>query len=328
MTTWTPQTRSTETKCIAPYYYNDPKINGFRASHWLNGSCVQDYGSMTVMPVSGKLKVLSDQRAASFTHTQEVVTPSYYSVELLESKIKAELTATQRAGLLRFTFRQKEATYLVIEPNSDEGEGYVEIFPERKEIVVFNPVHRIYQGAGQPAGFSGFYVLTFDKPFKSYGTWKSNGVQQAEKQAKGEGRRDHVGAYVEFEPEENLIIDVRVGSSFTDLEGARRNLNAELSTLNFDQIKQKAEQAWNLELGKVKLKGTEQDKTVFYTALYHAKHTPRLFSDVDGRYPGFADDTQIYTANGFDYYCDFSLWDTFGRLCHCTRCWSQNVLAT
>lgn len=311
MTTWTPQTRSTETKCIAPYYYNDPKINGFRASHWLNGSCVQDYGSMAVMPVSGKLKVLAEERAATFTHANEVVTPAYYSVELLESKIKAELTATQRAGLLRFTFHQKEAAYLVIEPNSDEGEGYVEIFPERKEIVVYNPVHRIYQGAGQPAGFSGFYVLTFEKSFKSYGTWKSNGVQQPEKQVKGNGRRENVGAYVEFEAEENLVVNVRVGTSFTDLEGARRNLDAELSTLNFDQIKQKAEQAWNRELGKVKVKGTEQDKTVFYTALYHSKHTPRLFSDVDGRYPGFAEDIQIYTADGFDYYCDFSLWDTF-----------------
>ncbi|WP_428661155.1 GH92 family glycosyl hydrolase [Runella sp.] len=311
MTTWTPQTRATETKCIAPYYFNDPKINGFRGSHWLNGSCVQDYGSLAVMPLSGKLVVSAEERASRFTHEQEVITPAYYSVELLDSKIKAELTATQRAGILRFNYRKKEAAFLVIEPNSDEGEGYVEVFPERKEVVVYNPVHRIYQGAGQSAGFSGYYVIQFEKSFKSYGVWKSNSVQPSEKQAKGSGRREKVGAYIEFEPEENLVVNVRVGSSFTDLEGARRNLAAELPHWNFDQIKRSAEQAWNLELGKAQVKGTEQDKVVFYTALYHSKHTPRLFSDVDGRYPGFAEDDQIHTAKGFDYYCDFSLWDTF-----------------
>lgn len=311
MTTWTPQTRSTETKCVAPYYFNDPKINGFRASHWLNGSCVQDYGSLAVMPLSGKLVVSAEERASGFTHDRETVTPAYYSVELLDSKIKAELTATQRAGFLRFHFRRNEAAFLVIQPNSDEGEGYVELFPERNEVVVYNPVHRIYQGAGQPAGFSGFYVLQFEKPFKSYGTFKSNTVQQSEKQVKGDGRRESVGAYVEFDSKENLVVNVRVGSSFSDAEGARRNLTAELPHWDFDRVVKSAEQAWNRELGKAQVNGTEQDKVVFYTALYHTKHTPRLFSDVDGRYPGFAEDTQIHTAKGFDYYCDFSLWDTF-----------------
>lgn len=311
MTTWTPQTRSTETKCVAPYYFNDPKINGFRASHWLNGSCVQDYGSLAVMPLSGKLVVAAEERASRFTHEQEIITPAYYAVELLDSKIKAELTATQRAGFLRFHYRKNEAAFIVIQPNSDEGEGYVELFPERNEAVVYNPVHRIYQGAGQPAGFSGFYVLHFEKPFKSYGTFKSNAVQQSERQVKGNGGRESVGAYVEFEANENLVINVRIGSSFTDIEGARRNLMAELPHGDFDRVVNSAEQAWNRELGKVQVQGKEKDKTVFYTALYHSKHTPRLFSDVDGRYPGFADDAQIHTAQGFDYYCDFSLWDTF-----------------
>jgi putative alpha-1,2-mannosidase len=187
MTTWTPQTRANETKCIVPYYYNDPKINGFRATHWLNGSCVQDYGSLTVMPISGSLRISPNERGSTYSHAQEVVTPAYYSVELLDSQIKAELTATQRTGLLRFTFRKKEAAFLVIEPNSDEGEGYVEIIPERREVIVHNPVHRIYQGAGQSAGFSGIYVLQFEKDFKSYGTWKSNTVQESLKKAKGSG---------------------------------------------------------------------------------------------------------------------------------------------
>ena len=311
MTTWTPQTRATETKCVVPYYYNDPQINGFRATHWLNGSCVQDYGSLTVMPITGNLRTAPNERASAFKHSQEKVTPAYYSVELLDSQIKTELTATQRAGLLQFTFRRKEAAFLVIEPNSDEGEGYVEIIPERREVIVHNPVHRIYQGVGQSAGFSGFYVLQFEKDFKSYGTWKSNTVRRQEKSAKGNGKRDNVGVYIELDIDDNPVVKVRIGSSFTDVAGARRNLMAELQHWDFERVKKAAEQAWNQELGKVQIKGTENDKTLFYTALYHTKHTPRLFSDVDGCYPGFADEHQIYTANGFDYYCDFSLWDTF-----------------
>ncbi|MFN8348709.1 MAG: GH92 family glycosyl hydrolase [Spirosomataceae bacterium] len=311
MTTWTPQTRSGETKCVVPYYYNDPAINGFRATHWLNGSCVQDYGSLTVMPMAGSLKIAPTERASAFEHTQETVTPAYYSVELFDSKIKTEITATQRAGLLQFTFRTKENAYLVIEPNSDEGEGYVEIIPERHEVVVYNPVHRIYQGAGQSAGFSGFYVLQFEKGFKSFGVWKSNDVQISEKQVKGNGRKENVGAYVELNVTDNPVVKVRIGSSFTDAAGARRNLLKELPHWDFGRVKKEAEQAWNQELGRVQISGSAKDKTLFYTALYHTKHTPRLFSDVDGCYPGFGDEYQIYTADGFDYYCDFSLWDTF-----------------
>lgn len=311
MTTWTPQTRATETKCVAPYYYNDPKINGFRATHWLNGSCVQDYGSLTLMPVSGKLRFSPADRASSYSHQQEQVSPSHYSVELTDAHVKAELSATVRAGMLKFTFYDKAPAYVLIEPNSDEGEGYVEIVPERKELIVHNPVHRIYQGSGQSAGFSGFYVIQFEKPFKSFGTWEGNEIEPRGKKVKGAGNRVSVGAFVELDITSNPIVHVRVGSSFTDVEGARKNLTNELSHWDITKVKVQAAAAWNKELGRVRIKGSEQTKTLFYTALYHTKHTPRLFSDVDGRYPGFADDTQIHTTNGFDYYCDFSLWDTF-----------------
>ncbi|MBB3837713.1 putative alpha-1,2-mannosidase [Runella defluvii] len=311
MTTWTPQTRATETKCIAPYYYNDPKINGFRATHWLNGSCVQDYGSLTLMPISGKLRIAAADRAASYSHAQEVVSPSYYSVELTDAHIKAEVSATKRSGLLKFTFQDKAPAYLLIEPNSDEGEGYVEIVPDRNELVVYNPVHRIYQGSGQSAGFSGYYVIQFEKPFKNFGTWEGNEIQPRSQKVKGAGNRVSVGAYVEIDITTNPVVNVRVGSSFTDAAGARTNLTSELAHWDLHKVKAQAAEAWNKELGRIAIKGSEQTKTLFYTALYHTKHTPRLFSDVDGRYPGFADDSEIHTTKGFDYYCDFSLWDTF-----------------
>jgi putative alpha-1,2-mannosidase len=143
MTNWTPQTRATEQKCIAPYYYNDTLINGFRGSHWLNGSCVQDYGSFTPMPVSGKLKCLPELRVSKFAHSDEVSTPYYYTVFLKDYKITSEMTSTLRAGFLKFSFQRKEKNYIVIEPNSNYGDGYIKILPDKNEITGYNHVHRI-----------------------------------------------------------------------------------------------------------------------------------------------------------------------------------------
>ena len=121
MTNWTPQTRDTEEKCVAPYYYNDSLILGFRGSHWLSGSCVQDYGSMTIMPVSGALSCLPSGRGSRFSHTKEIATPHYYRVFLDDYGIDAEMTSTKRTGVFRFTFTKDEAPHIVVNPNSDEG---------------------------------------------------------------------------------------------------------------------------------------------------------------------------------------------------------------
>jgi predicted alpha-1,2-mannosidase len=314
MTTWTPQTQATETKCIAPYYYNDPKINGFRGTHWLNGSCVQDYGSVTIMPVSGKLALRPAERGSHFDHKTETVTPAYYDVRLTDANIRAELSAHTRAGLLQFTFGTGGDNAILVEPNSDEGEGYVEIHPERNEIVGYNPAHRIYQGAGQSAGFSGHFVVQFDRPLTTFGTWTNYEPSAGSKQAKGAGGKESVGAYVRWSLKPGEVVRVRVGTSFVSEAGARKNLQTELPDWNLARVRQQTEAAWNAELGRMQATGRDADKTMFYTALYHANLTPRIFSDTDGAYPGFADDTAIHKASGFDYYCDFSLWDTF-RAC-------------
>ncbi len=311
MTTWTPQTQATEVKCIAPYYYNDQKINGFRGTHWLNGSCVQDYGSLTIMPIAGKLALRPAERGSHFTHTTETVTPAYYRVRLTDYAIDAELAAHTRAGLLQFTYQQGGESALLIEPNSDEGEGYVAIHPERREIVGYNPVHRIYQGAGQSAGFSGYFVVQFDRPLSQFGTWTNDAPKDGSTQARGSGKKESVGAYVRWTLRPGDVVRVRVGTSFVSEAGARRNLKAEIPDWNLAHVRQQTEAAWNRELGTMQATGTEADKTLFYTALYHTNLTPRIYSDIDGAYPGFADDTTTHYARGFDYYCDFSLWDTF-----------------
>lgn len=310
MTQWTAQTRATETKCVAPYYYNDPKIQGFRGTHWLNGSCVQDYGSVTIMPLSGKLTVSADLRASSYQHNREISTPAYYQVYLDDYSIKAELTSTPRSGYLRFQFDTADEHFVVVEPNSDEGEGFVKIFPEKGEIVGYNPAHRIYQGSGESAGFSGYFVVQFDSPLKTHGTWKGDNVLAGSTTSKAERRNQTTGAYVSFGTGK-ITVTARVGTSFTSIEAARQNLKAETEGQTFEAIRKANEATWNTALGKIKVKGTEEDKVLLYSTLYRTKLTPRLFSDVEGTYPSFAGGQPIQKADDFDYYCDFSLWDTF-----------------
>ncbi|MDR1097073.1 MAG: glycoside hydrolase family 92 protein, partial [Tannerella sp.] len=139
MNFWTPQTRDTEKKCISPYYYADTKLQGFRASHWMTGSCTQDYGSMTLMPLSGRLKCRPENRASTFSHSGETSTPAYYSVELEDYNIHAEMTGKSRAAIFRFTYRSGDPAYLVVHPNSDEGEGFIEIDTLKNEIRGYNP---------------------------------------------------------------------------------------------------------------------------------------------------------------------------------------------
>ncbi|PWJ59354.1 putative alpha-1,2-mannosidase [Dyadobacter jejuensis] len=310
MTQWTPQSRATETKCIVPYYYNDLIFQGFRGTHWLNGSCVQDYGTLTVMPLSGELLTDPEERASKYTHQSEKAGPDYYSVHLDRYDIQASVTATARGAIMTFDYPGEKEAFIVIEPNSDEGEGFVEVNKEKGEVVGYNPVHRIYQGSGEPAGFSGYFVLKFDQPITQFGTWTNDALAPGSKSALGKGQREKLGAYIGFGATTKRVT-VRVGTSFTSLEAARRNMEAELSDMSFSQIRNKAQKAWDSALGKMEIKGTEKDKELFYSALYRTKLSPRLFSDVDGTYPSFAGGTPIEKANGFHYYCDFSMWDTY-----------------
>jgi putative alpha-1,2-mannosidase len=119
MNFWTPQTQDTEIKCKAPYYYKDTKIQGFRNSHWIVGGCTQDYGSMTLMPVSGTLKYLPQDRGSLFSHQEETATPAYYSVLLKDYSIFAEMTGRSRSAIFRFTYNHR-----CLSLPSEEPEAY------------------------------------------------------------------------------------------------------------------------------------------------------------------------------------------------------------
>ena len=310
MTNWVAQTQATEQKCHPPYYYFQDAIQGFRASHWMNGSCTQDYGSVTIMPLCNKLETDPVKRSSSFDHTKEIATPSYYSVDLNDYGIHAELTGLSRSGIMQFSFEQDGDHYIVIEPNSDEGVAFVEVDPEKKEITGYNPVHRIYQGYGKEAGFSGHFVIQLNEEIADYGVWDSTTITSGRKSARGQ--KHAVGAWVKLASDKPGKTLVKVATSFTSIDNARKNLACEIPGWDFNEVRQASSDTWNQTLGQIAVKGNnEEEKVKFYSALYNAHFLPRTFSDVDGSYPKFDGGGQIMKMDHGTYYCDFSQWDTY-----------------
>lgn len=313
MNFWTPQTQDTEKKCVAPYYYRDTLLQGFRNSHWIVGGCTQDYGSMTLMPLSGQLKCSPQSRASSFSHNDETATPAYYATYLKDYDINAEMTGRSRSAIFRFTYQQQGEGYLVVNPNSDEGQGFIEIDTLRKEIRGYNPVHRIYQGWGEPAGYNGYFIISYQKEITAFGTFRGDSLFPGQTSiAQGE----KIGAYIRFDvtPQESVL--VKAASSFTNLCGAQKNLQAEIPHWDFDQTRQELATIWEERLATVQVETDErEDKEKFYGALYRASFLPRTFNDVDGSYPSFAKGSPVrQLAKGKTYYDDFSMWDTYRAL--------------
>lgn len=312
MTNWTAETKSEETKCVAPYYYTDSVIQGFRGSHWISGSCVQEYGSMTIMPIAGELKCMPEARGSAFSHDEENATPYLYEVRLQDYDIDVKMTATARTGLFKFTYNKAGDAHIIVNPNSDEGQGFVRVIPERNEIVGYNPVHRIYQGWGEEAGFSGYFVVRFDRDITKYGVYHDNKMFEGDLQA---ADLTNIGAYVSFVVGANEDILANIGTSFTSIDQARKNLDIETERLHFNTVVDKLKATWEAHLSTVKVEGeSEDDKIKFYTSLYHSSLHPRTFNDCDGSYMSFAGGKEQLNSGDKNYYVDFSMWDTYRAL--------------
>ncbi|WP_263357938.1 GH92 family glycosyl hydrolase [Acidicapsa ligni] len=313
MTGWTPETRPIEAHCISPYYYKDSRITGFRGSHWISGSCTQDYGSVTLMPTVGDVRVTPELRSSSYRHESEVESPAYYSAILDDYKTRVEMTGTTRSGMLRISFPKGAKANLLVEPNVKPGEGYIQIRRDSNEIVGYNPVHRLYQGNGKSAGFSGYFVARLQRPFAEYGVWCDSEVSKMQSEQKVGCKR--FGAYITFPDWKGGALLVKVGTSFTSLEEARKNLDAENQGWDFERVQRSAEKEWRTLLDRIQVKGGSTDQQrIFYTALYHASLAPHIVSDADGTYAGFGQEGKLHNAGSGVYYDDYSLWDTFRAL--------------
>ena len=292
---WTPQTRDTEKKCIAPYYYTDSLFQGIRNSHWIVGGCTQDYGSFTLAALGGRLRLRPEERATPFYHQEEISHPHYYAVRLPQEHLKLELTGCSHTAIFRITPEQDGPVHIVLNHNSDEGEGYLEVDTMAKTVYGYNPVHRIYQGWGERAGFDGNYLLQYDDCATAYGI-------------------DSLCVWLSFEGKANEPIILKAATSFTNRRGAEDNFAFEAEGHDFESMMRQTAQQWIDRLHTIDVEDPDTARVnQFYGALYRCSFLPREMSDVDGTYPAFSNG-QLTTGNNRKYYGDFSMWDTYRAL--------------
>lgn len=306
MNFWTPQTGKMGDGW--QYTYDAHKIRGFKQTHqpspWIN-----DYGQFSIMPVTGKLKFDEDGRASWFSHKSEISRPHYYSVYLADHDVFVELTPTERAAMLRFSFPDNESSYVVVDA-FDQGAS-VRIIPSENRIVGVSTRN----SGGVPDNFANYFVIDFDKPFEYVSTFGK--LSEADTLA----LRDsvlfsgfHAGAVVGFKTKRGEKVHARVASSFISPEQAVRNLN-ELGSEGFDSLVVQGRDSWNNLLGRVDVEDNDIDRLrTFYSCLYRSMLFPRKFYEIgaDGK-PLHYSPYNGKTLPGY-MYTDTGVWDTFRSL--------------
>ncbi len=296
----------------AGYQYTDTAIRGFGHFFLSGAGCWEQGGLVSTLPSTGTFDITKPstfdqtQYASPYTHDGEVGKPGYYKVHLTGSGgIDVETTATTHTGVERYTFDKSGPANVFV--NTGQANDKEPVSGSSVRIVD----DRTVEGTVQSQAFCGgkpyttYFRTTFDKPFASYGTWSPTGGTAGSKEsAGGAGLR---GAWLTFADPGSITATTAI--SYVDADGARRNLAAE-GGKSFDRVKAAAQRDWRQELSTVDISGGSTDnRTVFYTSLYHTLLQPLTGNDVDGRYRGF--DNQVHRAAGWTYYQYFSLWDTY-----------------
>ncbi len=304
-----PDTRTLGWDACGGYHYTDSSIIGFSHTH-LSGTGISDLGDFLFMPISGtpNLNPGTTENPDSgyrsrFSHDEEKAEPGYYSVKLMDYNIQAELTATARAGFHRYTFNEPEQKSVII----DLTHGiYPDRNPQHEFRIISNTEIEGFKGSGGWAVDQQIWFhAKFNKPFTC--VFYDNGKEVSSSDSI---QSKNLKAILTFDLKDGKEILAKVGISSVDYKGAKNNLETEIPAWDFDEIKNSAHLTWEKELNKINVEGgNEDEKTIFYTALYHTLISPYLFSDVDGRYRGM--DKKIYNSKDKNIYTVFSLWDTF-----------------
>ncbi|RSM42471.1 alpha-mannosidase [Amycolatopsis balhimycina DSM 5908] len=288
------------------YDYLQNTIYGFSQTH-LSGVGCGVMGELPIMPTTGAVdNVDKDAYKSEYRHDDEHAEPGYYRVGLKKYGIDAELTATARTGWQRYTFPATGQANVLF--NTGQANQSV----KDSEIHVVGD--RTLEGRVRAGGFCAghdehtvYFTATFDRPFSSFGTWRGSTRTPDSRDAAGTGGN---GAWASFDATADHDVVLKVGLSYTGLDGARKNLAAETKDYDFDATRAALHQQWVDKLGAIKIGGgTAERQTAFYTALYHAQLHPNLAGDTDGAYTGF--DGNVHTASGYTPYQNFSLWDTY-----------------
>ncbi|MCK5136459.1 MAG: GH92 family glycosyl hydrolase [Bacteroidales bacterium] len=296
------------------YFYGDNKISGFSHTR-LSGTGATDGGHFLVVPSTRPVSHNNrGQRPyRRFSHRDEVAFPGYYALLLPDEKIFVELTATERVGIHRYTFPGGVEPYIFIDVSNALGdavsrEATVTILPDKQEVE--GSVRTFGTFARRYGGVKVYFVARFDRAFKTFGIWNSEAFNPGQEWVEGED----IGVDLNFINNDSAsVVGLQLAISYVSIQNARANLEAEAGSKQFDDLLALAQDAWEEKLSLIKIKGaTNAQRTIFYTALYRVFQMPTVFNDVNGEYFGF--DKQVHRADGFRYFTDLSLWDTFRTL--------------
>lgn len=306
----------------AGYQYDDRTIIGFSHTHF-NGTGHSDLGDILIMPTTGKVALdmgTADNTEGGyrsrFSHDNEYAEPGYYTILLDDYSIKAELTATERTGVHRYTYPKGEGHIILdLAYGIYNYDGKVLMANLRVEDEYTLTGYRLTQGWSRMNYV--YFAVKFSKPIKNYGCrnddspkyigwWRKFDMQNNFPEMFGK----KLTAFFTFDFDDGQPLEVKVSLSPVDCLGALNNMVVETAGKSFDQVKQDVQRKWEKELGVIRIKADEERKKVFYTALYRTMINPSVYQDVDGRYRGI--DHNIHQAEeGSVNYTVFSIWDTY-----------------
>ncbi|MFJ9537385.1 GH92 family glycosyl hydrolase [Streptomyces sp. NPDC101225] len=282
------------------YDYAQDHIRGFSLVHLSGVGCGLG-GDLPVLPTTGDVTQTDYATyAAGFGHDDEKASPGYYEVGL-RTGIRAELTATARTGVQRYTFPATDKANVLLNAAQSLHTGV----SSKVEVLDSRTVRTAITGRGfcqDTKPYTVYTITRFDRPFTTYGTWDGSTVTAGAKTGSG-------GAYVRFDTTEDRTVEATTALSYVDAHGAALNLRAE-GGRSFDAVRRGADRAWEDRLDDVRARGGDDGlRRTFYSSLYRSFLAPNVGSDADGRYTGW--DQRIHRTRGFTYYQNWSLWDTY-----------------
>ncbi|MBE0673533.1 MAG: GH92 family glycosyl hydrolase [Bacteroidales bacterium] len=309
----------------AGYQYNDKTIVGFSHTHF-SGTGHSDLGDFLLMATTGPVKLNPGTAEnpgsgyrSRFSHASEKAEPGYYSVNLDDYGIRAELTATSRVGFHRYTFPETAEANIILDMNHGiyNYDGKVLWSYARVENDTLVTGYRITRGWARTSYL--YFAMSFSRPIESYGFrdmkpvvykgfWRKFDQENNFPEMAGEDVR----AWFRFSTSADDEVKIKFALSAVSTEGALKNLVAEAPNWDFDAVRAETSNRWERELGRIRITAPEERMINFYTSLYHAFISPVEYMDVDGRYRGI--DHNIHMADGFTNHTVFSLWDTYRAL--------------
>ncbi len=308
-----PDTKIDDWDHCSGYHYADQVILGFSHTH-LSGTGIGDYGDIRFMPTVGNIQANpgtgnnpDNGYASRFSHEKENAGAGYYVVHLDDYNIDVELTATERVGVQRYIFPKSNQAHIILDLK--EAVTTEKVLESEIKIIGDHEIAGLRRTDGWANNQYVYFYTSFSKPFRDFGMVKEGEYTEGLRNAKG----NNLKAWFNFDTEENEAIVIKTAISPVDIAGAHENLLAECPDFNFDSIRKAAHHKWNRALGKIEISTPSDDnKTIFYTALYHSMLAPNIYSDVTHKFRGH--DHKIHHDDTFTMYTVFSLWDTFRAL--------------